>query len=236
MIQKVIDQLKSLFLTKTDRKTSNYLVDTLKSEIRNFRTVLDVGAYQGKFVRDIININSNILFHCFEPTSESYQFLLNKYRKFPRIKINNFAVSNVSGLGVLNINAYTETNSLLESISVNETINLLTKKCSTENVVIINLTEYCVNNNIHEIDLIKIDTQGNSYNVLLGLELFLKEKKVEYLYVEAEFVEIYKNEKLFSEIEILMRTYGYSIMNLYNLNYLSNGQLAWCDILFKVNR
>jgi hypothetical protein len=63
------------------------------------------------------------------------------------------------------------------------------------------------------------------------MEKLLSHKKVKYLYVEAEFIEMYKGEKLFSEIETLMRSHGYFIMDLYNLNYVNN-HLAWCDVLF----
>ena len=172
--------------------------------------------------------------HCFEPSNESCKILENKYKQKVNITINHKAVSDFSGSAVLNVNAFNETNSLLESATINESINELTKKQSSEEVQVIRLQDYCLQHCINEIDLIKIDTQGNSYNVLLGMEPLLKEKKVKYLYVEAEFVEIYKNEKLFSEIEILMREYGYGIVDIYNMNYLDNERLAWCDVLFKV--
>ena len=155
-----------------------------------------------------------------------------KYKSSKNIRINHCAVSNYSGSAALNINTFKETNSLLESVPVNGVIDRLTQNQSTEIVEVINLNDYCFKNNIEEIDFIKIDAQGNSYNVLIGLNTLLNLKKIRFLYVEAEFIELYKGEKLFSEIEILMRNHGYYIIDLYNLNYLNKKKLAWCDILF----
>lgn len=220
------------FFHKQKRLVANEKTLIEKLDLLKFKIVFDVGAFQGKFIDDISKINPNIFFHCFEPSTESFTSLQKKYQQ-TNIVINNCAVSNFNGSALLNINTFKETNSLLDSAAVNETINLLTQNQSTEEVQVISLNEYCSKNRIDNIDLIKIDTQGNSYNVLLGLEKMLQLKKVSFLYVEAEFIEIYKNEKLFSEIEILMRGYGYFIVDLFNLNYLDNQRLAWCDILFK---
>ena len=230
MIQKLLNSIKRILF----KKDSALFLEKLKSETVKFKTVFDIGAFHGKFTDEILQFNPNIKMHCFEPSNESCKILENKYKQKVNITINHKAVSDFSGSAVLNVNAFNETNSLLESATINESINELTKKQSSEEVQVIRLQDYCLQHCINEIDLIKIDTQGNSYNVLLGMEPLLKEKKVKYLYVEAEFVEIYKNEKLFSEIEILMREYGYGIVDIYNMNYLDNERLAWCDVLFKV--
>ena len=211
-------------------------IDRIKTESSQFKTVFDVGAYHGKFIDEMLLSNPRLTVHSFEPYNISFQFLVNKFKKQQNVLVNNYAVSDKAGQANFNINAFAETNSLLESASVNETINSLTKKESDQTVQVISLGDYCLQNSIAEIDLIKIDTQGNSFNVLTGLAALLKEKKIKYLYVEAEFIEIYKNEKLFSEIESLMRSFDYGIVDLYNLNYLNNDRLAWCDVLFTPNK
>ena len=211
-------------------------IDRIKTESSQFKTVFDVGAYHGKFIDEMLLCNPRLTVHSFEPYNISFQFLVNKFKKQQNVLVYNYAVSDKAGQANFNINAFAETNSLLESASVNETINSLTKKESDQTVQVISLGDYCLQNSIVEIDLIKIDTQGNSFNVLTGLAALLKEKKIKYLYVEAEFIEIYKNEKLFSEIESLMRSFDYGIVDLYNLNYLNNDRLAWCDVLFTPNK
>jgi FkbM family methyltransferase len=232
MVSKLFKKLRLFFF----EKQNDSFIKKLKAQIQEFKIVFDIGAYHGKFIDDILQKNPGVVIHGFEPYTKSYEFLCNKYQNNKNVIVNNFAVSDKPGLATFNINAFAETNSLLESASVNETINSLTKKKSAQDVEVVRIGDYCLQNNIENIDLVKIDTQGNSFNVLAGMEQLLKNKKVKYLYVEAEFIEIYKSEKLFAEIEILMRSFDYSIVDLYNLNYVNNEKLAWCDVLFTPNK
>lgn len=236
MKKKILKRVQNFLLNNKSQtkevNNTNTVFDRLMSEISEFKIVFDIGTYHGRFIDQIIHLNPKIFLHCFEPSPESYSFLSEKYKNVHNIKLNNCAASNYTGTASININAFQETNSLLESAQNHETINLLTTKQFSESVGVVELNEYCYKNNIGEIDFMKIDTQGNSFNVLSGIESMLKTQKIRYLYVEAEFVEIYKNEKLFSEIELLMRAFGYAIIDLYNMNYLNKGHLAWCDVLF----
>ena len=236
MIRSIIKKMQRNVNKKVEGPLmSNFFLKKYQSRFLEFKTVFDIGAYHGGFIDEILQLNDNIHVHGFEPYSESYEFLKKKYHQNRHIKINHCAVSDYTGRSNFNINALKETNSLLESISVSKEIDLLTQKEFGENVQVISLTDYCYDNKVKMIDLVKIDAQGLSYNILKGMTGLLHNRSIRYLYVEAEFIEIYKNEKLFSEIEILMRTFGYHIVDFYNFNYLDNSQLAWCDVLFEKN-
>lgn len=236
MINKIKTKLQLIFSVqnKTSYFERDFFIKKLSKEVGNFKTVFDVGSYHGSFVESVLAFNFNVNFHCFEPFSESFTILVKKFQSNQKIKINNVAVSDINGKVQLNVNSYKETNSLLESAKVDDSVNGLLQTTGSEIVPVINLSDYCINEKIDFVDLIKIDTQGNSYNVIKGLRPLLLEKKVGYLYVEAEFVELYKEEKLFSEIDILIRNCGYQIIDIYNLNYLNNGKLAWCDVLYGI--
>lgn len=232
MIKRILTKLHRKVFGKSKNSLDHFLY-AFKSEIGNFSTVFDVGAYHGNFINEVLKLNKNLAVHAFEPFGESFQIIQERFIRQAKVVLNHVAVSDVAGEAVLHVNAFKETNSLLPSASVNQEIDKLTQYESGETVAIISLDEYCRNNGIAHIDLVKIDTQGNSFQVLKGMDALLANQRIKYLYVEAEFVEIYKGEKLFSEIEILMRQYGYSIVNLYNLNYINN-RLSWCDVLFSL--
>ena len=232
MVKKVLSKIKGLLYGKNGATALDSFIGSIRPQLKTFETVLDVGAYHGDFVAEILAANNKINVHVFEPFGASFKLIGKRFKDHSNVTVNHAAVSDMAGLASLHVNSFKETNSLLESSNVNEAIDSLTKKESTEQVAVISLDEYCREKDIHTIDLVKIDTQGNSYNVLKGMEKMLLEKKVAYLYVEAEFVEIYRNEKLFSEIEMLMRSYGYGIVNIYNLNYIDGKRLGWCDVLF----
>ncbi len=211
-----------------------FFIKQLDCLITDFTIIFDVGTYKGGFVDTVLNFNGNAQFHCFEPYSKSFDSLLRKYSDKKNVFINQAAVSDFNGEVFLNVNAFLETNSLLESQKVDVSIDNLIEKKETELVSVISLSDYCSGHKIEHIDLIKIDAQGNSFQVLQGLFEMLKNKQIRFLYVEVEFIEIYKNEKLFAEIDIFMKGLNYQIIDFYNLNYLNEYNLAWCDVLYGI--
>lgn len=58
-------------------------------------------------------------------------------------------------------------------------------------------------------EIIKVDTQGTEYEILQGATKTLNERTV-CVIAEVEFCHIYKNQKLFSDVEILLREQGFS--------------------------
>mgnify|MGYP000403184147 CR=1 FL=1 len=60
------------------------------------------------------------------------------------------------------------------------------------------------NNEINSVDFVKIDVQGGELAVLQGGEKFFKENLVG-LEVEVEFAPMYKNQPLFSDVDIFVR-------------------------------
>jgi|LauGreDrversion4_2_1035121.scaffolds.fasta_scaffold107214_2 FkbM family methyltransferase len=230
----MINNLKFLFKKGKKKSKEYFLIKKLDDVIGEFKIIFDVGAFKGNFVDEILKFNKSATVHCFEPYIESYDFLHSRFHENKNIFINNFAVSDYFGKIFLNVNNFLETNSLLESQKVDISIDDLTETKNKQIVSVFTLNDYCLEKKIDLIDLVKIDTQGNTFQVLIGLSEMLKAKKVKYLYLEAEFVEIYKNEKLFAEIDMLMNSFNYQIIDFYNLNYINNYNLAWCDVLYGI--
>jgi len=234
MIKKTLKRILNKILYNDQDKPEVRLLYYFRNDLKDFKTVFDIGTYHGNFVDLLLSKNNDLNVHCFEPTADTFRFLSEKYKEKKNIVLNNVAVSNYKGESEFNINSYSETNSLLESSTLNNDIDQLTANISKQKVNIISLTEYIENYNIDEVDLIKIDSQGNTYYIIEGLRDKLLNKKIKYLYVEVEFIEIYKNEKLFSEVNYLLDKCGYVIIDIFNLNYINN-KLAWCDVLYSKN-
>lgn len=104
-----------------------------------------------------------------------------KFFEYENVIVNRVAVSDFNGEVSLNVNAFLETNSLLESQKVDVSIDSLIEKKETEMVSLISLSDYCLQKKIDFIDLVKIDTQGNSFQVLHGLASMLKNKQIKFL-------------------------------------------------------
>jgi FkbM family methyltransferase len=58
-------------------------------------------------------------------------------------------------------------------------------------------------------EALKIDTQGTEYEILLGARRTLQERAL-FLCVEVSFCELYDGQKLFSDVELLLRQAGFS--------------------------
>lgn len=67
-------------------------------------------------------------------------------------------------------------------------------------------------------EVIKVDTQGSEYEILSGARRTLEER-TRVVVAEVSFCELYKGQKLFSDVELLLREHGFSFYGfsrLYN--------------------
>ena len=89
-------------------------------------------------------------------------------------------------------------------------------------------------------DLIKLDTQGTEFEVINSSKsVFANALMVE---VEAEFLEMYKNQKLFADVSQLLYKSGHQLLyinrvfgNMNNKIVRTRGQLVFADMLFGLN-
>jgi FkbM family methyltransferase len=58
-------------------------------------------------------------------------------------------------------------------------------------------------------EVLKIDTQGTEHEILLGARRTLQERTL-FLCVEVSFCELYCGQRLFSDVELLLREFGFS--------------------------
>lgn len=89
-------------------------------------------------------------------------------------------------------------------------------------------------------DLIKLDTQGTEYEVIKSSQsVFANALMVE---VEAEFLEMYREQKLFPDVSQLLYNSGHQLLylnrvfgNMDNKIVRTRGQLIFADMLFGLN-
>jgi hypothetical protein len=93
------------------------------------------------------------------------------------------------------------------------------------------IDEFCKEENIERIDILKSDTQGYDLEVFKGAEETIRANKIGLIYVEITFTEMYKNLPSLGQIYDFMRSHHFLLVSFYQIFY--RNQLAgWKDALF----
>ncbi len=79
--------------------------------------------------------------------------------------------------------------------------------------------------------LLKIDVQGAEFDTLLGCESQLRE--FAYVHCECSFVELYRGQRLVSEIVSWLFERGFDLIGIHNLDRDRDGSPLQADFLFR---
>lgn len=102
------------------------------------------------------------------------------------------------------------------------------------------LDEFLHEENLSDVDFVKLDTQGSELKILQGATSIL-EQSVFGLEIEVCFNELYKNAPLFSDIDLFVRQFGFDLIDLRTVSWKrtigadvgnSKGQLVFAGALY----
>ena len=220
-----IQKLKNSDLKKSEWSKQQEL---LKSKAN---VIFDVGANRGDTTLKYLNLFPKARIHSFEPFPESYEIFINRHKENLNVQLNKYALSSSIGKAILNINKSVDTNSLLESKKIGATSD---KSCISIGQIEIEtntIDNYCAQNNIKEIDVLKIDVQGSEIEVLKGALEMLKKGSIKLIYTETYFEQQYVNQPLFHDISQLLYKHNFVLQDIYD-PYFSKNNILWCDSIF----
>jgi FkbM family methyltransferase len=185
LCQKYVDDYKG---EHNSNMFTNGELRFLKRNIERFNTVFDVGARVGDWTKIALSFKKDLNIHCFEPSVFTYRKLISN--NFPaNVICNNFGLSSSKRKAKLFIfENGSGLNSLYRRYGL-EDVNGLEPQKKEEIVELDTLDNYCLKNNIHTIDLVKIDVEGHEFEVLKGMRNLLKEKKVKMIQFEYGIVD-----------------------------------------------
>ena len=89
----------------------------------------------------------------------------------------------------------------------------------SEIVNVVTIDNFWKKNNIKNIDLLKIDTEGHEAEVLEGANKMLQ-KKIKYILIEFHFSKIYKNYNI-SKIEQILKKNNFKIIKKFKFPLLT---------------
>ena len=193
--------------------------------------IFDVGANRGNTVSKYLSLFPSVKIHAFEPFPDIYKTLMNHHKNNTSVYLNKYALSSKVGRSTFYVNKSIDTNSLLKSKKIGASSD---KNCISINEIVVNtntIDNYCLENNIYEIDILKIDVQGSELEVLKGSLNMLKSSKIKIIYIETYFKQQYINQPLFHDISKLLYNYNFTLQDIYD-PYFSKKNILWCDAIF----
>ena len=124
--------------------------------------VLDVGGYKGEWAKKIFTLyKSNIII--FEPVKHHFNYINEKFKNNSKIQLQNVALGASTCLKKIYLNNNGSSTNIIHSSNNFETIS------------VININDFIEDNNINKVDLMKINIEGDEYELL---ELLINTKKI----------------------------------------------------------
>ena len=205
--------------------------------IKNLKTkkpvIFDVGCFVGNFSRNLkkkLNLkNKNFYLFDANPNLKIKDFRYNNLVFSDKIQkrnfyLNEFVPSSGSSLkeDVKNDLKWNYTRKLI-TLSPNKGFKILKVKTNT-------IDNFCKNNKVTKIDILKIDAEGSELEILKGSKKILHKTKI----IQVEILQNKKNfNKIKKKITILLKKYNFhktSEKNIYSVSLFSN--LKSSDLLF----
>ena len=202
--------------------------------------IFDVGANNGDVAQEFLTAFPGARLIAFEPFAECYQALKSRFAGRTNVRVEELALGAATGNGEMKLFAGSNMNSLLpmESSPVEAfkgTFNAIGANVGTAAVKIDTVDNFRKQNGLGCIDVLKIDTQGFDFNVLIGASDALKAHRITAVLVEINFIPMYKGQASFQQIHELLESFGYRLVDFYN-HGRHKGYTAWCDACYVADR
>ena len=197
-------------------------------------TFIDVGAHTGVMVHRALCEFPHARLFAFEPSPTPRTQLSREFQNDPRVTILPFACASTSGTATFNITRNTQCSSLLSPSALGshfygDSYDIVDRI----EVRKITLDDWARENDITQIDFLKVDAQGHDLEVLRGAQTLLTNRAVKAINVEAMFVPEYEGCATFGQIDAFLSAQGYSLHQIHEI--VAKGpenQTTYCDALW----
>lgn len=213
---------QSEYLTGERAWLKSYLKDKVNP------VVFDVGAHVGNYSMNVLLANPNSKIFAFEPHPKTYKQLILNIRS-ENFKAFNFGVGHENG--VFELYDYDTKDGSSHASLYRDVIKDLHKGNPVAYPVkIITLDEFVENHKIETIDLLKIDTEGNEFNVLLGCKNLLRNNRIKAIHFEFNEMNIISKVSFKDFWDYLKEYEFYRILPAGELLKIKNYSPIYCEI------
>jgi len=199
--------------------------------------IFDVGANIGDITNEYDSMLHNLTIYCFEPIPNTFKKLNERYCDKSYINCYPFAV----GKNTKDVQIFETVSSGSSSLykptpyitnSKNKGMSDGVSIINTHNVKQVSLDSFCNEKKISHIDILKMDIQGSELNALQGASTLLDEQKIDVIFCEVLFSDLYENQCYFHEIVSFLHKKNYKLFDLVFLIHSGDGKLYYGDAIF----
>lgn len=196
--------------------------------------VVDVGANEGQYGRQLRRQGYRGAIHSYEPLPEPFRSLANTAKRDGSWRAENKAVSDSSGPLVMHVAGNSVSSSLLPMTERHRHAAPASEIISTVTVGSISLAEI-LRSLPTAPTMVKIDTQGHEHSVLLSACELLQ--SITLLELELSFVELYRGQMLFREMDAFLIEKGLRLVSLEDGFFdEQSGELLQADAIYVNDR
>lgn len=214
---------KNYYMNAGMRSRLHILRDILHNSGIQLRTVLDIGAHEGKWAKDFADIFPDTKIFMIEGDNDKANILENTPFSYAIAMLSDKIKSTTFYKTKLDI---TTGNSLYleNTVFFNNPDSYI-----TETVMTTTLAEIVHRHNLSDIDLIKLDVQGSERDILVGGIDVVKSCK--FLILELPIVEYNKGAPSLNDIMIFLDNIGFKMYDIIDLQYLDKTLIQF-DAIF----
>lgn len=159
----------------------NAIINISKKYKNNKVVIFDVGANKGDYSKLIINVFQNVDCYCFEPSVNTFTYLQKNLKDLQSVKLFNIGFGENSGNMIL----WSDKEfSGIASVYQRNLEHYGIEMKNFEKINIKTIDEFCIENNINHINLLKLDIEGHELSALNGATNMLNNKKINYIQFE----------------------------------------------------
>lgn len=165
--------------TSGEKQVAEYIKNSIKD---NRPTIFDIGANVGGYTSMLSKIwNEQAIIHCFEPSSKTFNQLIDNTKGLNNIIYNNIGCSDIEH--TMPLYSYSNLSGLSSVYNRNLShVNLKMDDVCTASFTTID--NYCKKNDIKHIHFLKMDVEGHELSVLQGAQKMLSGDSIDFIQFE----------------------------------------------------
>ncbi len=197
----------------------------------SLETVLDVGAYVGRYAETIHALLPDVTIYSFEPLVDCFQELEQRANRIPQLTALNYGLGDEAGEQTLQRHEFAPSSSLLKMTSIHKEAFPDTAESQPVTIRLERLDEVAEGFQLTLPMLVKIDVQGFEDRMLSGGENTIR--KASAIIIETSFVPLYEGQPLFNDIHRQLAGWGFLYAgSVAQLRSDTSGEILQEDSLF----